>query len=384
MSKRLTGIAAASLLIATAALASVSSLAAPMHEVEVIRGAKFRHDVVHKTIDRAELPARLREQLTKSLPYPPDEMVTVFKALQLVEPDTKDVMTKLLDMYQQQVLAFYDPETHVYYSLQQQPDATRGLVDPALLESTVQVHELTHALQDQLFDAGARDEKLKDDTDAAMAYHALLEGEATLVMMADLLGQAGKKLDDVIDNDMLTSALAQGAASDSTMPAGTPKYFAESLKFPYLEGMKFVIEAYRRGGWKMLDRVHANPPKSTREIYHPADYFARLGGKPVVASPEFKDGDRKKANVLTVEHLGEFHWRYLVGDDASRGWVDDHVVITKDPKGGHPRVAAETKWENADRASAFRTAYVAFLKKRGLEPKAGGDGNVVRVEYVAQ
>ena len=190
MSRRFLG-AAIALLTVSAAFAQDGSLSAPMHEVEKIRGIAFRHDVAHRTIGRDELPARMREQIANSLPYPPEDLVTVLRVLQLVDPGTKDVLGKMISLYEQQVLAYYDPQTHVYYSLDRPPAAAAGL-DQTLLADTVEIHELTHALQDQVFDAGTRDEKLKDDTDAGMAYHALLEGEATLVMMASALGKMGK------------------------------------------------------------------------------------------------------------------------------------------------------------------------------------------------
>jgi len=384
MSGRLIAFAAA-LLTAASALAQPSatgSLAEPMREVEKIRGLKFQHDVAHRTIDRAELPARMREQLAKSLPYPPEDLVVVLRALQLVDPETKNVVGKMIDLYDQQILAYYDPQTHVYYSLSAPPAAAAGM-DADLLADTVEIHELTHALQDQIFNAGARDEKLKDDTDGGMAYHSLLEGEATLVMIASTLGKLGKTVDELVSNPALLNVLADAAAADKSMGTDMPKYFTESLKFPYLEGLRFVMMAYRRGGWKMMDRVHQNPPRTTREILHPDEYFDRLAGKSPAPAP-FVDSERKQPNVLTVEHLGEFHWRFLLGANASKGWLDDHVVVTQDAA-CRTTVSAETKWESPARAAAFRDAYVTFLRNRGIEPtKVASDAGVVRVEYRAE
>jgi hypothetical protein len=384
MSGRLIAFAAA-LLTATTALAqprTTVSLAGPMKEVEKLRGLSFRHDVAHQEIDRAELPARMREQLAKSLPYPPEDLVTVLRALQLVDPTTKNVLDKMIELYDQQVLAYYDPQTHVYYSLSKPPAAAAGL-DADMLAETVELHELTHALQDQLFNAGVRDEKLKDDTDGSMAYHSLLEGEATLVMMASMMSKLGKSVDDLAANDMLLGVLSEAAAADKSIGTDMPKYFTESLKFPYLEGLRFVVMAYRHGGWKSLDRVHGNPPRTTREILHPEEYFLRIEGKMPVPAP-FDDRERNDPNVLTVEHLGEFHWRFLLGPEASKGWVDDHVVVTQDAA-CRTTVHAETRWENAARAAAFRDAYVVFLRNRAIEPsKVTSDGNVVRVEYLAE
>ena len=34
--------------------------------------------------------------------------------------------------------------------------------------------------------------------------------------------------------------------------------------------------------------------------------------------------------ALTVEHLGQFHWNFLVGKDNARGWASDRVTIVQD------------------------------------------------------
>ena len=125
----------------------------------------------------------------------------------------------------------------------------------------------------------------------------------------------------------------------------------------------------------MIDKMHANPPRSTSEILHLDSYFARLDGKSSAPAPSFDPkGD---ADALTVEHLGEFHWRFLAGDDVS-GWVDDRVVVTR--AGG---VVADTTWADAAHAATFRDAYVAFLRGRGVEPHVTTDGTHVRVAYEA-
>jgi len=239
---------------------------------------------------------------------------------------------------------------------------------PELLKQSVAIHELTHALQDQHFQIGKRDDDLRRDWDAQMAYHAVIEGEASLVMMGWMLEQAGQPLDAVINSDMLTGALAEGAA-EKTIDPGAPRYFVESLKFPYLDGLKFVIAAYKRGGWKELDKINVNPPRTTREIMHPEEYFART------FTPRSFDGSEAPQSI-TVEHFGEFHWRFLVGTASTKGWVDDRVTVTCDD-----RVIAETTWDTAAHANAFRDAYVAFLRHRDIEPGVDSDGVKVRVTY---
>jgi hypothetical protein len=349
--------------------AAESPLAGEMAAVEKIRGLKFKHDVVVTTIGRDEIKERVRAEMRRQMPYPVDDYIGVLRALQLVDGSSNDLTDKLLALYEAQVLAYYDPAKHTYFDIRELPDAVKDAASPELLKKSVAIHELTHAMQDQYFDIGTKDDALKDDWDGQLAYHSVIEGEASLVMIGWMLGEAGQPLDAVMKNDMLVNAMTEGAAADKTIDPSSPRYFVESLKFPYLDGLKFVIAAYRRGGWKELDRIDANPPRTTREILHPEEYFERT------FKPRAFDG-HEPPNTLTVEHLGEFHWRFLVGAEHVQGWVDDHVTVTCDD-----RVIAETAWDTAAHAGGFRDAYVAFLRDRGIEPQSSVDGLKVRVSY---
>jgi len=369
MLRRLSVLAAALVLLGTAPAAT--SLDREMREVARLRGLTFLHSVKEKTIDRSQLRPLIKEQLEKEIPYSIDDYIRVLKALQLIDASTPDVAGKMFDLYDAQVLAFYDPTSHTYFSIRQLPDALAGVPDSSALRESVVLHELTHALQDQRYDATARDKALQHDTDGELAYHALLEGEATLVMLDSLLQKSGQSFDDAVKSDVLLGMGAMAAADQSIAP-DVPKYFVESLKFPYIDGLKLVVLAYRRGGWKEVDRLHSNPPRTTREVLHPEEYFARLASGQKGDAP-FNPPRGK--NVITVERLGEFHWRYFVGDRA-QGWVDDRVTITRDGQ-----VTAETRWETAEKAAAFRDAYVTFLRGRGIDPRVTTDGKSVTVVY---
>jgi len=366
------------LLVATAAGAGVPE---QMRKVEQIRGLTFTGPVKTEELDRRELPRRLEAQMVKTMPYSLDDYVTVLRALQLLDPEAKDVLPKLFGFLQQQVLAFYDPLTKTYYSVRQLPDGVAGMGPREILEEGVAIHELTHALQDQRFGIGARDYALRDDADAGMAYHALVEGEATLVMMASMMNGMGKSLDEVLSNDALSKAISDAAAvADAPGDASVPRYFVESLKFPYIEGLKLVMAAYRRGGWKELDRVYANPPASTREVLHLSEYFARLdkGG----AAPAADPAPPVDGRVLSVEHLGEFNWGYLVGAANARGLISDRAVVLQNAA-CEPGVRVETRWETAASAARFADAYRRFLEGRGIPVQLTVDGTVVKAAYGA-
>jgi hypothetical protein len=350
---------------------SAASIGQAMKDVERLRGVSFTGQVKQRNVRRGDLPKLLREQIAKSLPYSIDDYARILRALQLVDPKSPDLMGQMLKLYESQVLAFYDPHSHVYYAISELPAAMKGIGSADVMQQAIAVHELTHALQDQRFHAGEREESLRRDTDAELAYHSLVEGEASLVMMAWMLDKSGQSLDGAMKSEATMQWLADSTAGDKMVDPATPKYFVESLKFPYFNGMKLVIDGYKRGGWAMIDKMHANPPRSTAEILDTDAYFKRLeaGDHAHVAF------DPAEKDALTVEHLGEFHWRFLAGD-AVRGWVNDRVVVTRAGK-----VIADTQWTDAARAAAFRDAYVAFLKGRGLDPQVTADGARVHVEY---
>lgn len=356
---------------------SAAPIEEQMRALEKIRGLNFLGGVRTVTIPRTDLPARLREQFMKTLPYSTQEWEMVMRSLHLVDAPADDLMAPMLDLFQSQVLAFYDPYTRTYYAVRELPEVAQGLGPAGVLEESVAIHELMHALQDQQFAIGKKDFELRADTDANLAYHALLEGEATLVMLAHLAGKSGGSLDDIIGNDFLLSTLAAAGASDALMGGSTPRYFREILKFPYLEGLRFVVEAYRRGGWAEVDRIHANPPKSTREVLHPEEYFERR------FKPEkFDDKPPSWVKPSVIEHLGEFHWGFAAGRENARGWLSDRVMIAQDAA-CQPTVLVETRWESPEAAQRFLEGYSKFLEDRNVATLTAIDGARVKVAYGA-
>ena len=351
-----------------------ATLADEMAAVEKIRGLRFTAPVNTVEIDRKDLPTHLRRQFEKSLPYSVQDWGDVLRALRLIdEKDTDEkIVSSLLDLYQSQVLAYYDPPSKTFYTIRQLPEALQSLPMSGALDAGVHVHELTHALQDQHFHIGERDFALRDDADANLAYHALIEGEASLVMLAYMIEQSGGSFDEMIKSDLVAGALS--AAATQTLPGGGPRYFTEMLKFPYLDGLKFVIEAYRRGGWKEFDKIYADPPRSTREILHPDAYFvhrfnaAPFNDKPAIPVP----------HLLSVEHLGEFHWRLIAGNGD--GWKADRVTIAQNAF-CETTVLAETQWDTAAQAQRFYDDYTRTLDDVGYRGRI--DGTRVRVAYGA-
>lgn len=347
------------LLLSTAARAG--SLTRQMNVVEELREAKFRHDVATVTLERRDLPKHLRGQVEKTTPYSLEDYASILKALYLVDPGTRDLIPSFFRLLQQQVLAYYDPLTSTYYAIKGMPPGMEISPQTGIMRDAVAIHELTHALQDQRFDIGKRDLDLRDDWDASLAFHSVIEGEATLVMLSYVARMTGHGLGELISNDLvLDSAIA---ASEKTVPQDTPRYLVDSLEFPYVAGLRFVAAVYRKGGWPAIDALYKDMPRSTREIIHPDDYFAgkRYPTSLVRRAVHLENG------ILSVEHAGEFHWGFLAGKQNAVGWVDDRVTITQN-EFCLPTVTAETRWDSEQAAARFASAYEKFI--RASEPDA--------------
>jgi len=90
--------------------------------------------------------------------------------LGLIPADT-DLFELYLNLFTEQVLGLYDPETDQLYVI-----ADRGEFGP--LEESTLAHEYVHALQQQHFDIQSLGESAEVDLDASVALSALVEGDA--------------------------------------------------------------------------------------------------------------------------------------------------------------------------------------------------------------
>jgi hypothetical protein len=351
-------------LVLVAGPAAASGLDAQLRLVEQIRGVTFTRPVVQKTIHRDALAPWLREQLHRDLPLPVEEYFDILRSLHLLDA-SPDALDQLISLYEAQILAFYDPREKIYYSVDPLPPGFGAIPG---LDAAIVVHELTHALQDQRFGAGERLEKLRGNWDAQLAYHAVVEGEATLVMLGALAAGLGASLDDLLANgDLLSGASSLTALAGGSIDA--PRYFVESMTFPYAAGLRFVAEIYRKGGWEAVDALHARPPRTTEEVLHPELY----GTNPPA------QGKFAAASGAITTSLGEFHWRYLLGEEAAAGWAADTVTVKR--KGGRSTVEIATRWDSTDDAREFATALRALLAERGVKASVSAGGVEVKASY---
>jgi hypothetical protein len=178
------------------------------------------------------------------------------KKLGLVPQDFqyRALMIRLLT---EQVAGYYEPKTRQFHL------ADWIDVDG---QKPIMAHELTHALQDQHFDLRRFEHWPKGDSDAELAAHALIEGDATLAMIAYVSSNPMRAL------IFLKSLGATGVDTKELDQA--PRVLRESLLFPYQEGLNWTRALYKQGGWPEVSKAFTTLPQSTEQILHPEKYFA--------------------------------------------------------------------------------------------------------------
>jgi hypothetical protein len=230
-------------------------------------------DVLRETSELRQLPiirsvqssAQSRAEIERSLIKSLDEDTTpasmhadevTLKKLGLAPADFQ-YRALMLRVLTEQVAGYYDPKTQQFH-----------LADWIDLDGQkpIMAHELTHALQDQHFNLRRFEHWPKGDSDAELAAHALIEGDATLAMALYVANNPLRAL------AFLKSLGTTGMASEELDKA--PRALRESLLFPYQDGQKWVSALYKRGGWNEVSQAFATLPQSTEQILHPEKYFA--------------------------------------------------------------------------------------------------------------
>jgi hypothetical protein len=273
----------------------------------------------------------------------------------------------IVQLLREQVAGYYEPKTKEFYLAAWLP-----LSD----QKRVIAHELMHALQDQHFDLRRFERWPKGDSDAELAAHALVEGEATLVMIQYELEQSGFRLD--LNISLTNLMLENDGAEDKQYPimANAPKVLRENLQFPYIYGAGFAQAVLRKGSWPLLNEAYARLPVSTEQILHPEKFLnpdnpteVRLADALAVLGKDWKQADS--------DVNGEFGYQVVLSEFISKsaaqaaaaGWDGDRYALYENPRTGGLLLAHYTTWDTPGDAQEFLKAYAQRTARRyGLEP----------------
>jgi hypothetical protein len=277
-----------------------------------------------------------------------------FKRLGLVPADF-ELRSFLVKLLTEQVAGYYDARSGQFF-----------LADWIDLDGQkpVMAHELTHALQDQHFDLKRFDKWPKGESDSELAFHALVEGDATLTMTHYMVRSPARAL-------AFLRSFSSGSQGSSEQIDKAPAALRETLVFPYTQGMQWVGEIYKRSGWQGVTRAYTDLPESSEQILHPEKYLARE--TPVrltladISSRLGKGWKRTKEDVN-----GEWGF-YLIlkafldsepdARNASAGWGGDRYDVYEGPD-ARTALVMSTAWDSERDAIEFFTAYGKRTAKR--------------------
>jgi hypothetical protein len=333
------------------------SLTEPAQLLERVRQASLPPDLAVQSIPREALRPLLEEALADAYGDRFDDYAALYRALRLL-PAGLDAREALLALYQGQVAAFYNPKDHTM-------KVVEGFDPGSPMVKFLLVHELTHALQDRRLPLYAAMTARAGDRDASLALQSLLEGEAVLAMTLAALD--GSDLAPSERERALDQALGMYGGDLAALVPDAPPFFVHDLLVPYQAGVRFVADAYRRGGWKAVDALYDPLPCCMEAVLHPgAD--ARCPGLRGAAGSVAWPG---RAPAVT-DTLGETGFGYLLGTRlpperaraAARGWDGDAAVLFRGP--GGDAVAWLTRWDTPGDRREARDALRTWAAAEGV------------------
>ena len=335
--------------------AIVATTAAVLKDTSEIRELLILRPVKSGAQSRVEIERMLvknfDEQMTPAKVHATELALRKFG----LAPSDFEYRSFIIKLLTEQVAGYYDSKTREFH-----------LADWLDLEGQkpVMVHELTHALQDQHFNLRRFEKWPHGDSDAELAAHALIEGDATLAMSIYMA-----------QNPMVALAFVRSlgaAAMSSAQFNQAPRALRESLIFPYGQGTEWATQLYKRGGWSMVSKAFTRLPLSSEQILHPEKYFSYE--RPVkVVLPDLRNLLGPGWKEVDSDVNGEWSY-YLILDQflnspaeskrAAAGWGGDRYDIYEGPKRGQVLLAHVSAWDTENDAREFFDAYVKRTAKR--------------------
>ena len=331
--------------------------------VTKLRGLPLKKPIRWQVSSKEQIRAYLRETLAQQ--YAPGEIEhegDAYKALGML-PRELDYRAVILALYEEQVGGYYDPKKKTFF--------LADWIAPAMQEPII-VHELDHALGDQNFNLEKFVERIRGNSDAMLAHSAVVEGDATLLMMLDVLSAQGVQLDfSTLDLDgAVGSAMMAMSSAQFSQFSEAPRLLREALMFPYLKGLAFVANGQKRGGWIAIDKVYADLPASTEQILHPEKYFQRRDPPVPVSLGMVDQVIPKEWERIYDDVLGEFMMLQVLegvsdrdeAKQAAEGWGGDRVRVYQ--RGQEFAWVALSVWDSQRDAVEFAGAFSKTVQSR--------------------
>ena len=323
-----------------------------------ISGLTEEHPVPYGRMSKNQLHHFLAKRIKKTLK--PEELHADELALKMfgLVPQDFNLRKSTIDLLTEQAAAFYDYDEKKLFLL----DGSSFTA-----ETTTLAHELSHALADQHFDLDKYMEETPSNDDEDLAHSAVVEGQASWLMLAYDLKQSGQA--PVPTPDMLKSVTDSSDESMADYPVlkGSPLYIQQSLLFPYSVGTMFFDAVYKKMGKTAFSAVFVDGPVDTAEVLHPERYFNHE--KP--AKPELPVlAFAREGKDVTQGSVGEFDHQMML-----RQYVGEAKAMVLSPhlRGGQFRIIELGKerkplleyiseWDSDEEAANFFGSYQKILE----------------------
>ncbi len=352
-----------------AAFAQIDSIVKTISE---ITGLTEKHPVAYGRMSKSELRKFLNKRIKKTLK--PDEIYAEEVSLKMfgLIPQDFDLKKSTIDLLTEQAAAFYDYDEKKLFMLEDSSFSA---------ETTTLAHELSHALADQYFNLDKFMDETNSNDDENLAHTAVVEGEASWLMIAYQLKVSGQK--PVLTPEMVQSVVDPGKDSLADYPVleKSPLYIQESLLFPYSEGTKFFDAVFQKLGKDSFATVFKDPPVDSAQIMHPEKYFNHeKPAKPDLPTlptagktKEITDGSLGEfdENILLRQYLGEKR-----AHDLSGHFLGGQYKIVTLGKSKQPILLYVSQWDSDAKAKIYFDDYKKIVhakSKQYLEKNSTGD-----------
>lgn len=325
-------------------------------ELSGITGFKVRKQLPFELITRDQVNQYLKEQIRQSVK--PDEIraeEVTLKKFGFVPADF-DLKKTTIDLLTEQAAAFYDYKRKKLFISDW---ATVNMRDVAL------IHELAHALADQNYSIQKFTDKGADDSEASLAREAVVEGQASWLMLEVGARRTGRTLADPQTAHEFLDTSGDDQQSEYPVFNKAPLYLRRTLMFPYDEGEKFQEAVFLHDGAEAFAKVFRDPPTSTAQIEHPERYFEHTP----LATPDLPKPVKHAKGFVTGD-MGELETRILLEQYVGREKADELGPKLKGADYRIDEIKAEhrmtldyaSEWASEDAAREYFDAYKTVLR----------------------
>jgi len=296
-----------------------------------------------------------------------------------LEPKSFSLKEFVVKANAKSIAGYYDDETKMISLLNWIPFEK---------QAPVLAHELTHALQDQNYDLmkwarvrqnSATSGTKEDNDDATLARHAVVEGQAMVVLYDYLLARVGRNLQNTPGLIYSMEDESVKATIDSQLLHDAPMILREEGAFPYRYGLIFEVELLQAGGKHMaFAGAFARPPRTSHEVFQPRAYIEQEK-LPALQMPDLRQAVSEKYAVYDQGSFGELDVRALlkqlnnrkVADTLASEWAGgSYVTFRKLPATGEPTSTGDlalfyvSRWKTPKAAEQFAKLYAASVGQR--------------------